>query len=538
MGMTQEDAGVLEVGGAELTEGAKFRFIEDVCEQLRLGSEFSVPFLTPCGPEIPPAPLGFPIPDLHDEETYADWHKWALGAYLSVAQTLNMPGQTPFLPIIFDPIHIAATLNLPMPSISLPKFPGLMLNLPRLMLKLEIMPPDIAAKLPDIMSLLEIPPAIPIPEIPEIPLPEIMADLPTLAINPILALPNIFVSLIGQFPVLAIDLLTLNLASICELALDAFAATNGPNPLLQIATTKVLAIRTGECLAIDLIGVTLGSASGGAVGAMGKEFGYEPPPFPGKHSEDGPRDKVVRFAETMEGTSYGNDDTREKYTMGLFPNLIYKNDGDPSYGDNADTDNGQRGEPGRPKQKALFAASGASSCGLFVRGALIAAGAKGDRFFTEPYREGTAISSLLRIAHERDAILFDKSRGDKEIPAFKKGDVVLIGSEGNSPHPLHVEMFLSDYGGGNSGDAPGIGGGAPDPENKGADGKLVGSAIKRVTYKFEKKTQDGYYNHPFAGPEDGPTDASDDPTGTSYRRPVLVVIDVEKIISYGSEEEA
>jgi hypothetical protein len=539
MGNSLEDAGILKVGGEELTDFAKTRFILDVKELLKVGSS-AFPSLISCGPAIPPLPVGMEVPELENEELYPDFHANAVTNYEIIAKMLNMPGQTPFMPIIFDPLHVGAKLGIDVPPISLGEYPSLMLNLPAMLLKLEVGPIDIPSFLPKLLGLIT-PPVPPIPTpppLPEIDIPgisinpiELFADLPTLTIDPILNIPNLFTGLIGQFPMLAIDLLTLNLEPICDLALNIFMVPKGPNPLLEVAVAQVTAIKTTEMLALNLVAMSLGSASGGAVGAIGAEFGYTPPPQEptGNSEPKSVRDKIIDFANKMDGKSYGNESTRNDYALGIFPRFIYKNDGDPSYGNLADTDNGKKGEPGTLKPTALIYARTASSCGLFVRSALINAGASGDPYFDEQYVPGTAISGLLRIARKKGALLFDKSKGDKSIPSFKAGDVVIVGSITNDPYPLHVELFLSNYDGGYGGGISGIGGGAidennPDPSKQ---GKFYGTAIKKVTYKFQEKSDNNLYKYPFAGPENEQNiDAS-----RGGLRPVLAIIDMEKMLN-------
>jgi hypothetical protein len=303
---------------------------------------------------------------------------------------------------------------------------------------------------------------------------------------------------------------------------------NGPNPLLQIALHKVLAIKIVECLVIDVIGLTMGSASAGAVGAMGKELGYIPPPPEKESSESAIRDKIVKFAKKCDGFSYSSD--KIKYTTALFPELLYKNDdsaGDlDKYSDKDDA--GRVGKAGSPKPKALQLAKTSSSCGLFVRSCLIAGGASDDKFFTDDYVPGTALSGLLSIARRKKAIIFDQTKGDKVVPAFKRGDFIIVGDADGLPYPFHTEVLLADFNGDLSVGVDGIGGGAQDVNNPipNKTKQYYGSRISSTTYKFAIKSEGTYSKTPFAGPQN-------DDTSVSALRPILVIIDSEKMIKTG-----
>jgi hypothetical protein len=516
--MTLEDAGILEVGGEKLTAGAKYKFIEDVREAMRLGSNWEPPLFKPCGPEIPPIPANFPVPNLHDEQAFSAWHTNVLSNYYSIAKALNVQGQTPFFPIVFDAIALATQLGINIPSIKFSEYPSLMLNVPALLAKLQLLPidlPTITTKLAG----LGIPPS-PFP--PELPIPKL--KIPNL---PVEMLPDLFkmfeamLKMPFQIPKLLtptaiLPLLTLDFSALCGSILKVLPSPNGPNPLLQIASYKVLAVKMVECIAIDAIGLTLGSSSGGAVGGLGKEFGYEVPPL--EANETPIRDKIVNAAMKLNNLSYSND--KETYTIALFPDLTFKNDN--SYGDLGERldkdDDGTSGKAGMPKKRALLFAKTASSCGLFVRACLIAAGATSDKYFDEPYVPGTVISGLMSVARKRNAIIFDRTTGDKTIPAFKRGDFVIVGTDDAGEFPFHVQMFLEDYDGGYSGGVGGICGGAPDIGNKNPDGGYYPTKITDGTYQFKQKTAGGFYSFPFAGPDE------------TTLRPIVAIIDSEKII--------
>lgn len=521
---TLEAAGVLELGGSTLTKGARYRFIEDVRDAMRLGSGWDPVFFRPCGPEIPPA-IG-EIPDLHDITLYPDFHKNYVTKYEEMAQKLNIEGMMPFAPIVFDPIAIAAKLNLNIPAVKFGEYPSLLFNVPKLLLKLELTPKDLpsfVAKLPSI----GIPPS-PFP--PQFPVPSI--DLPDF---PVVSLPDLLPDLLNFFvsltliplkiptlltPSILLNLLTLKFSSLCTEVLKILPTPRGPNPILALAVYKVLAVKLTECIVLDVVGLTMGAASGGIVGSIGAELGYVPPPA--DESKTTPiRDKIVNFAKSADGLSYSKN--REDYTITLFPDMTYKND--DSIGDigtSLDRDeNGNPGKAGKPKPIAISLAKTSSSCGIFARAVCLAAGASGDVYFDKEYQIGTAISGLLSVARKRKALVFDRIKGDKTVKSFKRGDLIFVGDE-SKKYPFHVEIALEDFNGDLSQKVEGIGGGALDEGNKSPDGSYYGSKISSTSYGFSIKSVDGYNKLTFTGPQN---DLS------SSQRPLLAIVDVEKLIS-------
>jgi hypothetical protein len=521
---TLEDAGILEPGAKALTKVAKYRFTQDVMDAMRLGSGFDPPFFRPCGAEIPPLPLNFPVPDLHDTKKFPDFETNCVTKFFDVASKLNLQSQQPFVPIAFDPLALALKLDLKIPPVKFSEFPNLLLNLPALLLKLELTPldlPDLMAKLPSI----GIPPQ-PFP--PEFPLPGLELPYPALMLPELLLMYKAFLTIPLEIPKLLLPtalfpMFALKFSALCGNILKILPPANGPNPTLQIALHKVLAVKMVECIVIDVVGLTLGSASGGATGALGKEFGYTPPPPENEGASSPIRDKIIKFAKKLDGVSYSSDTI--KYTTALFPEMVYKND--DSHGDLGNyqdkDDNGKKGKAGSPKPKALAMAKMVSSCGVFVRGCLIAGGAGEDNFFTKEYVAGSALSGLISIARRRNAILFDRTKGDKILPPFKKGDFIIVGDKDGPPYPFHAELVLEDFDGEMGAKLEGIGGGALDEDNPTADGSFYGSLIVSTTYKFAIKSEGSYVNTPFAGPQN-------DSNSVSKLRPILAVIDSEKII--------
>jgi hypothetical protein len=520
MGWTQEDAGVLIVGShsgkAILTAGAKDSFIKDVKKVLSDGSSSVVPpIFGDCLPVIPPLPSGVTLPDdyLVDKKIYGDWRRTNFGTYANIAAAFNVEGIRALFPLMFDPISLAAAANLPMPQISFGEFPSLMGNLPMLLAKLEIQPPDFAVKIPELAQLcIPKPPSIDIPKVNFPPYDiALMGELVKLNLK-LLELPTMLVP--GMLsPDILLPILGLQLSGICKLIYGVFPAANGPNPALQIATNIVLVKKTVECASILIVGATLGSASGGAVGGLGDVYGYRPPP-PEKSTapKRTPREKIVDHANKMIGMSWGKDS--QKYTQSLMPTDL-----DPTTGD--------------PLQKAVSFAKNASSCGMFVRSCLIAAGTrdfveyekngKQTGYFEGPYADGSAITLLIKEATRRGAVLFNYESGDKTIPAFKKGDFVIIGA---TDAELHAELFVADYGGGenNGKSVVTVGGGSPDkmnPKTSDPNGPLYPSAVTSDEYRFEMGSGNKSYQVPFAL----------NSTKTGNRRVVRYVIDSEKVVT-------
>lgn len=524
MTKTLEDAGILELGGEKLTKNAEYKFVQDVMDAMRLGSGWDPIIFRPCGPEVPPIPVGFPVPNLHDKIMFVDFYKNQVTKYLDVCQKLNIEGAQPFVPLVFDPIVLAFKLGLNIPSVSFPEFPSLMLNIPKLLLKLNLMPidlPDLMAKLPSLgIPPQPFPPQFKLPSL-ELPYPQIMVPTLFLQYSMLLKIPLEIPKLL--LPTALIPLFALQFSALCGNILKILPAPNGPNPLLQVAVYKVLAVKLVECIVIDVVGLTLGSASGGAVGGLGKTFGYVPPPSV-EGSEIPVRDKIINFAKKLDGISYSSNKT--KYTTALFPDLTYKNDDSSGdLGQYADKDeNNNTGKAGTPKPKAYSYAKTASSCGLFARACLIAAGISGDNFFDKEYVVGTAISGLLSSARKRNALLFDRSNGDKKLPKLQKGDMIIVGDDSGN-YPFHVEVLLEDYSGDISDTVSGIGGGASDKDNLSSDGKAIGSKISSTTYQFAIRSENGYKALTFAGP-------TNDAINVSKLRPVLVAIDSEKMVNY------
>ena len=526
MTKTLEEAGVLQVGGNELTDGAKYKFIEDIRQALKNGSNWDPPIFKPCGPEVAPLPTNVEPPNLHDEKLFPDFHNVQVKKYLELAKVLNFEGMEPFVPFVFDPMAIGSKLGINIPQMSLPEISALLFNLPALLIKLELTPLDLPKFLSK-LSALGIPPN-PFPPsfpLPSITLPQVSVGIPTELLPDLL---EVFLSLAKipleipklLSPTAILPILSLQLSTLCTSLLKILPATSSTSSI-EIALYKVLAIKLTECVAIDAVGLTLGSSSGGAVGALGKEFGYTPPPLKNDGSNISLRDKIINFAKSCDGLSYSED--KKKYATALFPDMLYKNDSSKGdLGTQLDVDeNGINGNAGEPKQKAINFASTASSCGIFARSCLIMAGASGDKFFENDYVPGTAISGLLDIARKRNALLFDRIHNDKKIVSCKRGDIIVVG-DSSGKYPFHVEILLDDFNA-DQNSVEGIGGGSADLKNFNPNSGYYYTKISSTTYKFETKSKDGYYELTFAGPQN-------DDASLESLRPLLAIIDSEKII--------
>lgn len=524
MGMTQEDAGVLESKGKgkyggkrPLTKAATAKFIKDVKQHLLFGTAGAPPLPVPCGPEVPAVPFADQI-ELEDESKYPEWHKNVLGLYERIANTLNVQGQFTILPICC-PISLSLKLDFGLPNVKFPPIP-VGLALPLLAAKLDIKPPKLALKFPGLMSL---PPAFELPSLPEPPeLPE-FPDLFDFAF-PYPKLPELVVDLMIKMPNIFLDLLQFDLSAICKVVLDSKLFGDFPpnEAIVWLVSNKILVAKTTECVAHTVVGVTVGSARPpGVVGSLGKKHGYFPPAFD-EPEPNNIRDKIVKVAKSGVGLSWGKDkkifqkhgansnnfdEIELPYTEFLFatdihpipkpgkPLIPYRND-----------------KNARIKRKGAAYSKGskASSCGLFIRACYMQAGGtdpdengKYEKFYTDPYVPSVAIGRLIAIAKKRGAnIPFSKNN----IPALKKGDAVLVRTEGIK-NSEHVGMITKDYPGG-EGTVEAINGGQGDVDNPG-----YSTAIKQGSVTFSVR--------------DGKVYAGADKTG----RLLVALFDGEKMVS-------
>lgn len=489
-GYCQHDAGVLSNG--KISEGARHKFIQDVKDQLILGDAGLPSFPMPCGPELPPIPFADTI-ELEDPEKYPQFHEHWVGTYEKIALALDFQSQFMFLPVVMDPLALAAKLQLDIPKF---KFPDDFIlygtAVPLLAIKLGFdLPVELIAKFPSIL--------VPMPPIPNIPIPPVPPEIDPLAFPELVShlawptkLPGMFLDLIVKMPSLFIGLLQGDFKPICDVVLGSglFGDMAGPGNTIQVAAAKVLARKVAECTVIAIVGGSVGSSSGGITGALGKQFGYVPPPPP-ESSEIDPRERIVASAKKLAGKSWSTDNditTRSSseeetlpYTEWMLP-VMSNND----------------------KKDAFAKAKYYSSCGLFVRGCYFRGGAS-DGYFTDNYKDSTAISGLVNVAQRKGALI---PFGSSTVPALKKGDSILV-YDPEVPGREHVLIVSEDHSGGFDEPISGIEGGQADPDNEGRP-----TAVATTTYNFFRKNG-GLYA--------GPT--------SNTSRKVLKLIDAEKIVA-------
>jgi len=503
----QHHAGILK--GGKLSPSAKRKFIEDVMSELIYGTGgIPIPAL-PCGLSVPPVPYASSI-ELEDPDKYPQFHANVLGMYEQIALALDVQSQFTILPIV-DPLAIAVKLNLNVPNL---KFPGDFalygISLPLLAIKLGLEPPELAAKIPSLIS-----PPIPQLQLPlpiDIKLPDFDA-LFEFSLWP-QKLPDVIVSLMTQMPSIFLKLLQFDLSAFCDAILKSklFGGFDPNQAIVWAVASKVLVRKTAECVSIMVVASTVGSASGGITGNLGKHYGYEPMEQ-NYDKEKNIRNKIVDAATSMDGESWSKDKAQLrsvdndyaaanlKYTQWLLPNVISPppdpNKQLPTYDPTTTEKN---------TKKAFNIAKEASSCGLFVRGCYLRAGAldpNGIHYFNIPYKAGSALEGLVRIAERRNATIPFSANN---IPALKKGDAIIV-QKRNQPGTEHVLILTSNFGGGKNVTAYGIQGGQIDESNAGKP-----TAIANNRFQFFTKN--------------GRVIAGED---ISTARDVLRLIDAEKI---------
>lgn len=517
----QHHAGILK--DEKLSPIAKKRFIDEVKQELLLGTAGVPTPPLPCGAQFPPVPYADLI-ELEDESKYPEWHKNVLGLYEQIAKGLDVKSQFTILPIV-DPLALAVSLNLDIPNI---KFPGefalYSLSLPLLAFKLGLEPPDLALKFPDLIK-----PPIPQLNLPlpvDIKIPDFQA-LFDFSLWP-LKLPDIIANLMLQMPQLIIKLFQFDLGAFCDAVAKSkvFGPFNPAEAIVWAVSGKVLTRKTAECVSIAVVSSTVGTAPAGITGNLGKHYGYTPPPQETK--EQNIRDVVVKAAKSMAGESWSEDKKRLKdvnydytkaklkYTQWMLPHTIskkYDGTGDPKF---------NKSEFVKQTKLAYKKAKELSSCGLFVRGCYIRAGAldpPGVSYFETPYKAATAISGLVSVAKKRkeQALI---PFAPHNIPALKRGDAVLA-QRHNEPNSEHVFMLIEDYAGGENNEALGIQGGAPDKGNPGP------TAVKESAFVFYTKGGKVWVQSTLVEPQ-----APGDPEPKQQPpREVLKIFDAEKMVN-------
>lgn len=495
-------AGVLE-GDESLTPTAKNLFIQDVKNELKLGSE-ATPVIFPCGPSFAPNPFADQL-ELEDETKFPDFHKNIIkGQYEKIASQLNIQGGYTILPIC-DPFALGFSLGIDLKANI--KFPEgfvefLIPNLPKLALDLELMPPiKLAAKLPGLLSL----PSLPNFNIPSIPNPAfdfspgLNADLQFA-----LKLPELLLNIITSLPSLLLDLPNLP-SAICKIVFDSKLFDVRPDSTIKLVAYKVLVRKITEMLLIVAVGKVVGSSPVGITGGFGAMFGYKTLNT-GEDNQFDVRAKIIDYATACVDLSYGdksvvNDTTvRELYAQRLFyteygdgtPKNIDKND--PTYDPRV-----------IGKEKTLIKASELSSCGLLARACMFAGGAKyvfkyANKpllnkskvgyydFFTDEYRtfngSGICISTLVEAAKTKGALI-DNEKSD--LPSLKKGDLIIV-YDPKVSNREHVMIVAKDYRRG-SFVLETIEGGQADERNNNKP-----TAIRKKTYKNPNEFKSEFKN--------------------------------------------
>jgi hypothetical protein len=457
----QYHAGVIDADG-KLKKKAKTKFIQECKEELVFGTEnLPTPQLFPCGPKLQPIQFA-ELLDLENESKFPEFHNNILGTYEKIANTLNLASDLKFLPIccpVSLGLKLGVNLKLKFP---LEFIPFIFPNLPDLAVKLDIIPPiELALKFPTLPSIppplpkFDIPPDIKIPDFStffdftfafSVGIPKLLADIALDIPNLILKLPNL-PELFG---------------SLCDLAFKSnIFGDVMPISTTQIVAIKVLTKRVVEMSFIAAVGTTLGSSPGGITGGTGRYLGYEPPGEESDDYEESVRDKIVNYAYSCAGLSWGLN--AEKYAQ----KILYTEygDGTPKNKNRNDYDYDERvvGSAG-----AIQKCSEASSCGMFARACLWAAGASYVfeyngmpllskvplqdptvkyfyNFYSDEYRVlpggGIAIAGLIQSAQKKGAI-YPYTKGD--LPPLKRGDVIIIHNpEKNGTD--HAIVVVEDY---------------------------------------------------------------------------------------------
>lgn len=311
--------------------------------------------------------------------------------------------------------------------------------------------PEIQLQLPEISILPN----------PEIPLPP-QAVLSTLAAKELAAftnIPKLLLQIIAKIPSLVAKLANIPaiMEEICKLVIESGVLGDiKPTSSIELAASIVLSRKISEMLFTAAMGSTIGSAPGSATtGVTQKTSGpnefrrykSKPKKEATKAPELTPAEKANQRALGLAGSSYGDPSERSRYTQGLFiiESVLAKYD--PStiniYGEAREDGVGYTEENIKNAKKASFlktdsklratpikSSSGfinfvendvaeQSSCGLFVRSCLAAAGCN-NYFFLSLYAKGQAIQILLNIGLMRNYRWVEDEGGPGIINDLKK----------------------------------------------------------------------------------------------------------------------
>jgi hypothetical protein len=311
--------------------------------------------------------------------------------------------------------------------------------------------PEIQLQLPEI----SIPPNL------EIPLPP-QAVLSTLAAKELAAftnIPKLLLQIIAKIPSLVAKLANIPaiMEEICKLVIGSGVLGDiKPTSSIELAASIVLSRKISEMLLTAAMGSTIGSAPGSATtGVTQKTSGpnefrrykSKPKKEATKAPELTPAQKAKQRAIGLAGSSYGDPSERSRYTQGLFIIESVLGKFDPAsiniYGEAVGegekyteqqiidakkasllvTNKKLRATPIRSTSGFIdFVESDVaeqSSCGLFVRSCISAAGCN-NYFFLSLYAKGAAIDILLNIGLMRNYRWVEDKGGPGIINDLKK----------------------------------------------------------------------------------------------------------------------
>lgn len=352
----------------KLTEKAKRKFIDEVKDVLKYGTEGIPDDSKPkfkCGSALPPDPTSAEaLKDLEDEKKFPDFHKNTLGIYEKIANSLDVEGNFSLLPAMADPGALAGKLGVNIPAPSFPEgyapyFAGLLV--PKMAASLVkvgetefMLPITLAAKLPSLVSppqppAFEVPPKLPLPasvtvvsnsptpcleRVPPVIPQNALSTLATIHASAAEGIPKLIVQVISKMPSILAKLPKIDeaIAEICGLVRDSgIFGEIKDSSTTQKAATIVLSRKTSECILINAIANSVGSAPGSLTSSIAgvtsdnskgpdvdryDSIPQEPvTPPPNKPT---PVQRALMRGQELAGTSYGNEDTRGAYVSGLF----------------------------------------------------------------------------------------------------------------------------------------------------------------------------------------------------------------------------
>lgn len=273
------DAGFIAEDG-KITPKAKEEFIRQVKQEMKEGSSSA---LFSAGISLNGDP-SFNLP-LEDEKKFPAFHKNSIKNYENMATTFNTKGNFSLLPAIADPLATIAVLK-PDLKVDLNFLKGDFVPyltpplVPQLATLLEVPPVDLAPKL---SALVKTPPVLEVPEVEfanPLQFPELFSTQ-----QPVLKIPSVMPELILKIPGLALKIAKLDLPAVfVDLSLPLVTKVfdlpklppSGPSAIaLKIAVMNVTIRMTTVMAASSAVGVTLGSSPVGLVGGIGRFWGVK-----------------------------------------------------------------------------------------------------------------------------------------------------------------------------------------------------------------------------------------------------------------------